>query len=55
MVITITLACVHVEVAMCERKLACRHNEMQKKAQDKTINKSTAETYEKHFASCSGL
>ena len=50
-----TLVCVHVEVAMHERKWAHRHSERRKNTQGKTINKSSKETYEKHFASYSGL
>ena len=45
---TVTLASMYVEVAIRERKLACR----QSKTRGETINKSTEETYEKHFVSC---
>ena len=52
---TVMLACVHVEVAMLKHKLARRHSETQKHTRGKMINITTKETYEKHFASYSGL
>ena len=42
------------EEAMRERKLALRPSEARKDTQVETINKSTEETYEKHFVSLSG-
>ena len=40
---------------MRERKLACGPCDMRKNILGKTINKSTKETYEEHFASYSGF
>ena len=49
------LACMHVEVKMCERKLTRRRNETRKNTWGKMIDKATKESYEKYFASCNSL
>ena len=44
-----------VEMTMRERKVVCRHSKTKKNTRTKMTDKATKETYEKHFASCSGL
>ena len=49
------MVCVHVEITMRERKLEHGHCETRKNTWGKMTNMSTKDTYEEHFASCSGL
>ena len=52
LITTVTLACVHIKVAMRECKLVRRQSTTQNTTLGNTINKSTEETYEKYFTSC---